>query len=563
MSMLFPDVLIADSLYESTNMTSARTYIPLAVGFQGALADGMEHASDLTQPPWVYAPAGVNGSLLVSSMEGWYYRIHFIPYSFDLGNLSGDQERDMVLWNAFFVPVNMTDFVLVNGEGITVTASIDAPAIIPALQTVDYTFAVSGSGPAIIDATATWTIDGEVFEVPITGRRTTLFGFSPNWKTAVKETLEWQSTVNAAFAGNEQRMSTRDEPRRIFEYQWRLHGEEVNLFDVMTFGWTGRMFSLPLWHEKTNLTAAATLGATTLYLATLGVTFAPDSTAILYVDSWTSEAIEILEVYSDRIVLKGPLLADWPQGSVVVPTLVCAPPEDFATARRADTHLDSGGRFTASPTDCFPRLPVVPAAVLYRGEELYTGETNWRSALNISVESRRTVVDNKRGPMRVKPKATFPLITRGFSWLLKSRAVAEDLRAFFVRRKGRVVPVWMPSGQIDFTLAAPIPLGQSSFLVKRTQYRSFVDFHEARRDLIFIMRNGARYTRRINSMADVGADVLVQVDEDFPVIVTDANIKRISYLGLYRLGADAVTFNWWSDRVAEVDVQFVLTEPSL
>lgn len=562
MGALFFDTVVADSVHESVNMTVPRTAIPIAAGFTAVLADDPWLVSDDIDAGDSSPPAKtVAGDEMYTSMDDWYYRLHFVPYRIDLGNLAGDQQRDFTLWNSNFTSVELEDFDLIQGEGITAITTVVPPQTIPALQTVGYSFLISGDGPAEIDAIARFEIDGVSYDVPITGRRTTLFGFAPNWRTPVKETLEWKTSLATAYSGLEQRQRMRDIPRRIFEFQSRLHNDDMRLFDVITWGWVGRMYSLPLWHEKTYLTQVAPVGTSTLWIDTFATTFAVDGAGIVYDGPANSESIEVLEVYADRIVIKGVLARDWPVGTAVYPTLPSAPASSFATTRQSDTHVDVGSRFTASPTECIPRLPVVAPAAVYRGAEMYTVETNWATALNIQIEARRTEVDNTIGPMRIKPKADFPLIVRGFAWLCKSRAYAEDLRAFFVRRDGRRVPVWMPSGVSDFELPQPIPLTQASFFVRKSEYRSLIGMHEGRRDLVFIMRDGTRYPRRIINVVDSAGGTVMTLDSDFPVEIRPENVKRISYLGLYRLGSDSVTFNWHSDQVATVDVTFVLTIP--
>src|SRR5690606_21008599 len=101
------------------------------------------------------------------------------------------------------------------------------------------------------------------------------------------------------------------------------------------------------------------------------------------------------------------------------------------------------------------------------------------------------------GPIASRRKSDFPVVMRGFSWLLKTRAQARDLLAFFVRRAGRRVPVWMPSGVDDFRLLEDIPSGQNSIIVERSEAGRLIGINEARRDLIFILRTGEAVARRI------------------------------------------------------------------
>ena len=554
-------VLHFDPYGRSINLVGTSNVYPHTV-FGMSLASLVVEYEDPTPPDYVPVPAiETEGVRIPTTMEDWYYRMHFVPVAIALGNMSGDQEREMYLWNANFVPVDVESFALVNAGGITFEADQDAPYTLAPLGTSSYTFTISSTGPAIVDATAEWTVDGIEYVVPIAGLRTTLFGFRPNWRVAVKETLEWKTTIATAYAGIEQRQSVRDKPRRIFEYEARIFSEDVQLFDVLTYGWNGRMMSLPLWHEKAKLTQPALAGDTVIYLPTAGKTYQVGSSALLYANARTSEALQVAEVHADRLVLSGPLLADWGQGSVVYPTLVCAPPDEYATTRQLPTHLDVTSRFVASPVECIARMPVIAPEALYLGRELYTKETNWIAPLSVRIDARRLEVDNTFGPIRIAPKTKFPLITRPFSWLCKNIEQSEDLRGFFARRWGRKNSVWMPSGVEDLTVIENIPFGDNVFQVRKSEYGAFIGGQAARTHVIFIMRNGDRFARKIESMSGFLNESLLQLDTGFPYTISPADIKRVSYLGLYRLGSDQVTFEWVTDTVSRVTVQFMLTEP--
>lgn len=559
--MMLDYVIAADLAYLSGNLDTPVNVFPLA-GMNAEVSGAFTGDSgDESQPAFVYAPASTPAHYLPVSFDDWYYRIHFVPAAFDFGNLSGTQQRDMVLWNGFMVPVSLEAFSIADGEGVAVESAVAVPSTLPALEAIPYTITVDAEGPAAVGAVASWTIDGTTYDIPIIGRRTTLFSFPPNWRTQFRETLEWLTTVSTSYDGTEQRAKIRQWPRRMFEYQMRIHNDVARLFDEMTFGWTGRLFSLPMWHEKAKLVADAFPDTTTLYLDTTGVSFVAGGNAILFFNSLFSEPLEIAEVFPDRITLSNSLVGTWPRGSAVFPVMASIPPENFSTSRKTSTHIDVSARFMASPVDAVLRLPVVSADTTYRGEEMYLRSTNWQQAMNITVESRRIDVDNKMGPARIKPKADFPLVVRSMRWMTKTRSEAEDLRAFFVRRSGRQVPAWIPSGTKDFILIDAIGAAQTSFLVKRSEYSSFIKLHAARRDIVIIMKDGTAYPRRLVSVEQLGDNTVLQVDSTFPVVIEPADVRFISYLGLYRLGSDSVTFGWHTDRVCEIDVQFVLTKP--
>lgn len=503
------------------------------------------------------------GVYIRAPMDDWYYRLHFLPPRFDLGNLAGDALRTLRLWNANFTAVTVEGFEIENGAGITYTSSATVPGDIAPLQLVRYDFTISVNGPPVVEASAVWTIDGVAYTVPITGRRVTLFPFRPNWANRVKETLQWASTVYTAFSGREQRMSLRGQPRRIYEFNIRLHKSDVSLFDVLTFGWQGRMFSVPLWNEIGYLTADVAVGALLLPFDTSDFTAKPGGSVVAFRSAQDYEIFQIDEVLADGLVLAGETIKAWPQKSKVFPLMTSLMSANVSTTRRASTHLDAIIRFTGSPLDTVPRIDVVPADQLYLGEELYLRETNWRSALSITVEARGSVSDKGRGPIRAQPSATFPTVIRRFMWTLKTRDDVSTLRAFFGRRVGRVNPVWMPSGADDFSLVGDVTAGETSVTIGFSEYQSLIANHPARTHVVFIMRNGTHYARRIQSVTSLpDGTSLLTLNEALSVSFTPADVKRVSYLGLYRLGSDDVDFEWFTDGVCEVETNLVLTEPT-
>lgn len=505
----------------------------------------------------------VAGDYIRSPHDDWYYRTHFLPPAFFLGNLSGDALRTMYMWNANFSSVNVEEFELVNGFGITYTTNATVPGDIGPLRMVRYDFTISVNGPPVIDAQATWTIDGVEYVVPITGRRVTLFPFKPNWSSAVQETLQWSSTVYQTYSGREQRMASRNQPRRIYQYNIRLHKNDSALFDVLTFGWQGRMYSQPIWNEGEHLTANVTVGALYLPFNTAHFSIQVGSSVALFRSGEDYEILQVAAIAPDGIELAGETMSAWPKGSKVFPLMTSIMGESLNTARQASNHTDAAMRFTGSPLDTLPRIPDIAPDALYLGEELYLRETNWRNGINIQIDSRDSRTDNGRGPIRIQPTATFPLVARRFQWLVKTKADATLLRGFFGRRKGRVRPVWMPSGADDFLVAGSVNIGEVSIPVQVSDYQSLIANHPARTHVLVIMRDGSKYARQIQSVTSApDGGSLLTLNESLNIAFGPEDVKRISYLGLYRLGSDDVTFNWHSDTVAEVEVNFVLTEPT-
>ena len=502
------------------------------------------------------------GRRVDTSFDDWYYRIHFYPSQFNLGNLAGRQVRTLTMWNALFEPVDLTAFDLVNGEGINVTEPVTPPSTVLALRVLRYVVEISTDGPPVINAVATFTVDGQNYDIPINGRRIVLFPFPPNWSSPVEETLEDLTAVETSYTGREQVSGLRAEPRRIMQYNVRLHGDDVNLFDSLVYGWVGRFFAVPLWPEKSELTADVSTGATVLPLPTVGRTFAPGTLAVLFLSTTIYEIVEVATVTATSVTLVRPTERSWLASTVVYPLMISASDPNVSTSRQSDTHLDSVLRFTSSPVDNFPRAAAPAPSQTYRGEELYTGETNWISALNVEMMARETRQDgDSTGVFRLTRRAPFPLLQRGFRWMAKTREEAETIRQLLARRRGRRVPFWVPSGQRDFILALPATSAQPTLFVRNTEYGSLVQMHPSRRDIVIQLRDGTFICRRILAYSiDAQGRGALTLDNSAGVDLNSQNVKRISFLGRYRLSSDEVTLTWMTDGLAVVETNLTLKE---
>ena len=510
-------------------------------------------------------PVHVDGPGLYadSSFDDWYYRIHIIPTQFTLGNLVGNQQRSVQVWNAYLTPVDLEDFTVLNGDGINVTEPVNPPAVVKPLKILNYQFEITTDGPPVIDAVAVWTIDGVEYTVPFTGRRIVVFPFMPNWSSPVEETLEWLTSLETTYTGKEQVWEIRSKPRRLLEYNLRIFKDDVNRFDNVMFGWTARMFAVPLWQEKARLAAPVSAGATSLLIVDpTNRTFENGSLGLLFAGVTDYEIIEFSsDPVSGVINLARPAERDWPAQTLVFPMIVAMPGANVPTTRQSDEHMDARVRFTVSPADNFVRLPTVAPPATYRGVELYTGETNWISALGVNLEARQQLVDQDTGTFRTISRAAYPLITRGFRWLVKNRDAAERMREFFARRRGRLKPVWIPSGTRDFVLAENATTAATAIYVRPNDYGTFVNMHPARRDLVILLRDGTVIPRRILSYGtDIDSRTSVVLDSAVGYDLTPENVKRISYLGFYRLAADQITLSWRTSEVMVVETNFVLKE---
>lgn len=492
----------------------------------------------------------------------WYFRIHFVPAALDLGNLLSNQSREVVVWNAYFDAKPVSSFALSAGDGISVTQPAPAPYDMAPLGLYTYTVLVDTLGPPTITANLSWTIDGIGYTVPITGRRVVVWAFKPDWANPVDETLEWMTAIETAFDRTEHRVDQREQPRRGLEYTTQIVGADTGLFETAMFGWADRLFALPLWQEKSTLTAAVDAGAISLSLPVADRSYIAGGLLVLYASPSRFEAIEIDTVLDDVITLKDGTELSWPLGTSVFPIMVSRLDGAATPQYVAEDKLTVRVRFSGSPANAPTRMPVIAPEVTFNGVEVYTEGTNWIRSLDVSIEGDYDLHDNPFGVFQTRPRSGWPTIVKAHEWLSKSRAEATTLRGFFARRKGRLAPVWMPTGTADFKLVSDVVLTDTVLSVIDNGYGQLIAQHPARNHVLIQLRGGVNIVREIDTVTPQGDGTAnLKLIETVGVSFTTRQLRRISYIGLYRLAGDAVTISHKTTTASVVQTSFQLTRP--
>lgn len=552
---------VAEDAYTSENLFVDRAYKVAAEDLYVDTPSGAGGAFASQPYPDPYS-TDVGGAVGRDFGDDWYHRIHVIPSELDLGNLVSTQSRTIEVWNAYFETKAFTSFEIENPQGVEVneTSGVSAPVTLAPLQLLTYEIGVSLNGPPTIDTSLQWTIAGEVYVARVIGRRVVLFPFAPNWNTSVRETLAYRATVFRANDGSEQRASLRGKPRRAYEYTAQLKGRNAQIADSLLFGWQNRMFALPAWPEQTALTAAVSAGDTVLPCVTVYRTFAAGGLVCVYGDSEHSEVREIEAVDGASVTITAPLSSDWPAGTRVYPAFVAALGATVNGVRRSDSLFEVPVRFSCEPYTTHPNLPGASAAQTYQGVELHIEGGNWADGVNVEWSSDYEARDLGTGMVSLFQKAGFSQMSRTHDWTLKNLADVYDFRGWLERREGRAKPVYMPSFFADFTMVSDLAVSDVIVDVEPNGYDTLVDAHPARRDIVFLLRDGTVLTRRIASVSvtDEG-NIRLGVDSAIGQTVLRSQVKRLCLLSLYRLAADAVTIDWRTRGVATARTTLVAT----
>lgn len=494
-----------------------------------------------------------------------YNRIYVVPSSINVGNLVSNQSRDVVLWNAYVTPVTVESATFTNGTGLVLNlpAGITLPHELSALAELPLEVQLDVGGPPTINASLDITVEGELYSVPITGKRVVLFPFRPDWASPFDETFVHRSWAIRSEDGSEQTGSEGgNHPRRMFEFNITMMSEhEINTFENLMFAWHARFFAVPHWAEQSYLESPIVAGDDTLEFDTAGMTLEVGGLVAVYQDFENYEVREIASVAGDLVTVTTAFDFPWPVNTRVMPCFVALANEDVSGSYDTTRVARMPVSFECEPSQTAGNTETGAAPLTYRGFELYLGKINWNASLSFGFRSDQKKIDMNVGKFGSTSTSGYSVYRRAHNWTLFTGEDAQLFRQFLGRRQGVAVPVYMPSGKPDFILAAPSVEDDDFLTVRDNGYTDLVGAHPARRDIIVHFNDGTYITRRITSAVNVVGGTRLNLDAMHGRPITADLVMRISYLTLYRFESASTTIRWLTNNKGTVQSTMLSTQP--
>lgn len=538
------------------------------IGVQHRTAPELAGITALDVPPlfvgnWADGPSlvislGGNdeaGRVIIESTSGmdWFELVHVLPReTVDFGNIVTLVQRDLEVFSAFRDPISFTDFVNNAGLGVDIP-DLPAPVVIvppftsfldpssTRLNPVKIKIEATPDGPAFFDATLDFTFaPGGVVYVRVTGIRVALF--LPEFNGDVTETLSFMVDVQQTIEGQEQRVSSRQAPRQSFEAEFLVDGTRRRRMRSLLFGWLGRTFGLPLWHEQLQLSATVALGATSATVAaTAGSDLRVGGLCLLYKNDLTFDVLEILTVTSTAVTFVSATQNAYAVGDLLMPLRITRVTNGASVERmiqdaeRVRINFEVLDNETGAPTASTGSLtlhltrPIIDSTILSSERSQQSHDQRV-----IVVDGATGIVDHDSHWLRSKHGLQIGLVA-------KTLQQVYDLRRLLLYMDGRRRTFWSPSFANDLQVTQNLVSAGSTITVENVGYSRYVAALDPRAIFRIRFTDGTSLIRRILSAAEASAtEEILTLDAAWPSSKTVAQVRDIQFLQLARLDSDRV-----------------------
>ena len=486
--------------------------------------------------PVSMTPLAIDAAVLGAWFDDYYYRVHIVPSSVDVGNITAYQERNVVVWNAYPEPKTLSVITEAGDtDGLTLVGPEAPPTVFSITEERTYTFSVSTEGPPSIEASYTFDFQAaNAVMLSVIGSRVTMWPFIP--RTGWSESLAWKTDIIPAF-GKEQRLAIRTSPRQSLVFQHHLNQREFSRAKAIATDWAHRVFGVPVWGERTKIVSLAS-GAIFIPFSTAYADYRNGGLVALWESSESVEAAEIDTVSSNGLNLKRPLTRDF-TNVFVAPVRFCRAFNGFDFSRRTNASNDLALEFDATDNVALPADP----SVTYRGYPVLDYCPLIVAPLDERISRAIDVFDNEQGRRDVEVTSNWASRRYTVSMRKGNRAAVWSIRQWLHSRRGRQKAFWLPSFNRDAVLAQPTGVNPATLTIN---YIGVGRFYHSALDLLIWLANGTKhYVQVVDSAVDVnGNEVMVLSAAITSPSIAPADVRQISILSLVRLDADTVTITY-------------------
>jgi hypothetical protein len=480
----------------------------------------------------------------------YYYRIYLQPTRIEFGNLVIPTTRTVEVWNAYpsAVTINQLD-----GDTEGLDLGFMPPTVMRGLAYVTYDVTATLDGPSFVDTLLTLHFSlGGTRDVAVSYGRVLVLATLHEWRSGFLERFEWLTDVSIARDGSEQRVALRAQPRRSFEFDVLEHGNRGAL-DLLLNAWHSRVYAVPVWTDKSRLSAALSSGATSIETSTTDLDYHTGGLVVVGNTAGATEALEILSLTSNTLILKRPVIGNWSAGSWIAPARLARLPASQTVTRPTAAMSQAKLRFELD--DLVLPVAATSSAVQYRGYDTLLRYPNRVEDVTVEYQRITDVLDYQTGSPFVTDAPNRPFIVRQYEFLLVDRSDITAMRRWLLARAGRQVPVWVPTWERGVEIAASFAMDATEILVESRGFSTYYAAMPGREDIAFLHNDGSWTLRQITAFEYVdGVVERMRLNASLGRAGTAGDFKIVCFLELARLESDAIEIFFETDQIARVGV---------
>lgn len=482
-----------------------------------------------------------------SFFDDYYNRVHIVPAAVDFGNVSGDAERTVTLWNAYLDTTTLQSVPAAQDN--VVIAGITAPSTMKPLATMRVRVHANPSGPPAIDAAFSFNFStGDSLLLRVTGVRARLWPFAPNWREPVEVVPEFRTDIITSRSGKEQRRALRTTPRRAISYTVTVKQEDRQRFIQLLSKWQGKTMLLGDPTRKLRLSTGIPINGAVMTVPSVPAWLVAGRQIVI------GNTVAAVEAIDDTTITFSPAAtAAVPAGTIVRPALSGRMSGTIGASHPTSRVAEAKIAFAVDPAS-EPIDDGEPGLQVHAGREVFPFNPNWLSAVDQNFDWPIEQVDYGFGRVQTYQPIEYGWFTQGAGFIGATPDEAGEIEQFFNRMKGRRGEFLMPTGTDDLSVEGRLAEGTSFLTATGTDVFDNYATDTRYRAISLKLRSGVKLFRTVSGMYVDGENTVISTTRPWFYDIEPEDIAMVSWMPVFRFASDDVSFEWLTDSVVQVQL---------
>lgn len=473
----------------------------------------------------------------------WFEAFHVIPRRFDFGNLLTTQQASIEVYSAFRDDDHTwTSFVNNAGAGVTLLGQPSLPAVIGPQTGVQMTLEVDTNGEANVDSTLDFVFDTGTILVPITLQRVVLFPLMP--ESGYLELLEFLTEIIEHDDGSEQRIAWRKNPRQLFDWSVIVEdGASRSRVENILYEWQRRVFGIPVWHEQTKLTAAATAGDTVINVEdTANRDFREGGLVLIYQSDTVNDVGTIAAggIASGSITLETGIISSYGAGTLLIPLRTGSIRGVVQGSRYPSGAQEMTIKFRVDDNDA--NLADTSSWTILNSKVLLDDNNAIAGTLSETFDQQVTIIDNQTGKVYQSSGWAYHSRISAKTFWTNSLAGLWTVRQLLHALRGRQISFYLPTFSSDLQPVANLVSGSQTMTITNVGYNQFVRQRQNKNIIRVTFKDGSTpLIRTITNSTPIDSTTeSITVDSTWGSDITLAEIDKVMFVEEVRFNSDTI-----------------------
>lgn len=275
----------------------------------------------------IFDPKNYAGEILDIAYNVLVNKIYISQTEFSYDLITEEITETITLWNADQVPHNILNISISQSSGIIFDAPQIPYSLTPETE-ITLGLIILKDGPTIQNTRILITIDYDVFEISVTGKRMVSFNFLCDWRESPKIKYGFQTVIWRNLYFQEQRRPLLVQPIREMEAAFTIQKQNVEKFTNEVRNLSKKTIGIPVYLEP--MSSASNLQGNTILTMreNLSNYFNLNNLSILILvlsksDKYKSELKMIASIGSSSITVDQPVIGNFPpEDTIVFPVMI-------------------------------------------------------------------------------------------------------------------------------------------------------------------------------------------------------------------------------------------------